>query len=305
MSPPMAGQLYGGWLTKIAQRFQHAIDGMQAIYNFEYGDEFEIAVCQVLRGVLPQRVGVCRGFVVPREGEPAGDDIIIFDKARFPTLRALDGALDRKEHVPAEAVLVYIEAKHTLKVVEPKSTLRTAIHQVGHVKVVPRPSVPLEQISFEPNCRLVPPLNVAIPEVGFPNNRNPWYGAIFARHLDVSGYGFDTTPPRQILMNELLLLRADEQGIRLPDCIAAGNTIGLPFHRQVDPYGIPHAATRPMLTDQTELLFFDCDGPTLGLAVVQLLWAMEFMLPAPIKWTELVANGLPQTYAYGVGNPLR
>jgi hypothetical protein len=74
-------------------------------HNFEYGAEFEIALCEVLRQVLPSRVGVCRGYVVSEDGTKAGDDIILFDAARFPTLRLLGESLALKEQVPVEASL--------------------------------------------------------------------------------------------------------------------------------------------------------------------------------------------------------
>jgi hypothetical protein len=108
--------VYGNWLSEIANRFQARFDTITAVHNFEHGDEFEVALCQVLRDILPRRASVCRGYVVAQDGTLAGDDIIVFDAARFPVLRALGDDLSRKEKVPAEAVLAYIEAKHTLHV---------------------------------------------------------------------------------------------------------------------------------------------------------------------------------------------
>lgn len=108
--------LYNNWLGKLAERFQAKFDDIQTIYNFEYGDEFEVALCEVLKSIIPRRASVCRGFVVAKDGTLAGDDIIIFDSTRFPALRAIGEDLSRKEQVPAEAVLAYIEAKHTLYV---------------------------------------------------------------------------------------------------------------------------------------------------------------------------------------------
>ena len=89
-------------------------------YSFDYGPEFEIAVCEVLRIALPDRFGVARGYVVSADGSFAGDDIIIYEKARFPTLglRGKDSYL-KKEYIPAEAVYCYIEAKHTLHIESP------------------------------------------------------------------------------------------------------------------------------------------------------------------------------------------
>ena len=35
-------------------------------------DEYEIAICRVLRHILPLKYGVCRGFVVANDGTKAG-----------------------------------------------------------------------------------------------------------------------------------------------------------------------------------------------------------------------------------------
>ncbi len=46
--------------------------------NIDRGEEFELALCQVLRTAIPQKYGICRGFVVNRAGDVAGDDTVIF-----------------------------------------------------------------------------------------------------------------------------------------------------------------------------------------------------------------------------------
>src|SRR5580704_5209058 len=134
--------LYDNWLSDVARRFQQRFDEIKATYNFDNGPEFEIALCEVLREILPRRFGVCRGFVVGRNGERAGDDIIVFDAQHFPTIRALATDLSRKESIPAEAVLAYIEAKHTLRVEGDEAagqSLAKALCQVDAVKGISRP----------------------------------------------------------------------------------------------------------------------------------------------------------------------
>ena len=62
---------YRGYLKKMSERFEAEFKRIAAHYNFDHGPEFEIALCEVLRLVLPQKFGICRGFVVPADGEAA------------------------------------------------------------------------------------------------------------------------------------------------------------------------------------------------------------------------------------------
>ena len=124
--------IYNGIIKNIAQEFERALGNIMAVYNFDYGDEFEISVCKFLRRFLPLKYGVCRGFVVDKYGNTAGDDIIIYDQELYPTLRFLepDNQFAQKEQIPVEAVYAYIEAKYTLN----SDALKKAVKQVGAVK---------------------------------------------------------------------------------------------------------------------------------------------------------------------------
>lgn len=106
--------MYDNYVKKLSNKFSNRLRDISADYNFDYGDEFEIAICQVLRDFLPDKFGVCRGFIVDRNGSKVGDDIIIYDKASSPTINLYRDDLSRKENIPVEAVYAYIEAKHTL-----------------------------------------------------------------------------------------------------------------------------------------------------------------------------------------------
>lgn len=59
------------------------------------------------------KYGICRGFVVDRHGNTAGDDIITYDQELYPTLRFFDSdnQFAQKEQIPVEVVYAYIEAK--------------------------------------------------------------------------------------------------------------------------------------------------------------------------------------------------
>jgi len=105
----MQQYLYRDFVANLAKRFDAVLQEIQVEYNFEFGPEFEVAICKVLRRTLPQQFGICRGFVVDKSGELAGDDIIVFDQMRFPTLRALDRIdYSQKEYVPIDAVYAYL-----------------------------------------------------------------------------------------------------------------------------------------------------------------------------------------------------
>ncbi len=156
------------------------ISGISTVHNFEFGDEFEVAIGKALRTFLPEKFGVCRGYAVDVEGNKAGDDLLIYDRDRFPLLRLLEDVnFDVKHEIPIEAVYAYIECKHTifLKGEGPQS-LNKAISQVENVKKLKRYPVPLSQL--QPYLEIKLPVK---PAVNWPNIRNPLYSAIIARSV--------------------------------------------------------------------------------------------------------------------------
>lgn len=98
--------LYNDFVKKTAAKFDRIMSDMEAVYNFDSGDEFELAICDMLRSILPQRFGICRGFVVSENGSVAGDDIIIYEQQQYPTFRQVE-KFGRKEQIPIEAVFAY------------------------------------------------------------------------------------------------------------------------------------------------------------------------------------------------------
>jgi len=106
---------YSDYVKTLSDRFQSNLNTIEAEHGFDYGPEFEVAICKTLRSALPDRYGIARGFVVNAQSVKAGDDIVIFERSRFPTLRLHDrDDYSRKEYIPIEAAYCYIEAKHTL-----------------------------------------------------------------------------------------------------------------------------------------------------------------------------------------------
>ncbi len=59
---------YGDFLKTISERFEALYSEIEVGYNYDYGPEFEIAICKLLRMLLPSRFGICRGFAVSLNG---------------------------------------------------------------------------------------------------------------------------------------------------------------------------------------------------------------------------------------------
>lgn len=124
---------YDNYALDLSKKFLSRLEDIKADYNFDLGDEFEIAICEILRNFLPTKYGICRGFVVDINGKKQGDDIIIYDQLNFPTLNTnTKSDFSRKENIPIEAVYAYIEAKHTLT----KASLEKSIYQISQVKAL-------------------------------------------------------------------------------------------------------------------------------------------------------------------------
>lgn len=122
---------YDNLIGKISKKVLLEFSQLESVYNFDIGDELEIAFCEVLRKFLPVKYGIARGFVVDKDGNKAGDDIIIYDQINFPTLRFLNNNdLMHKQQIPIDAVYAYIEIKNTLD----SNTFLKAVQQVKQVK---------------------------------------------------------------------------------------------------------------------------------------------------------------------------
>ena len=108
--------IYNNYLENISSKYDAMLGDISANYNFDLGNEFELVVCEILQKVLPNKYGVCRGFLVSKDGQLEGDDIIIYDRVRFPQIRLFDeNDLAHKQEVPIEAAYAYIEAKNSLQ----------------------------------------------------------------------------------------------------------------------------------------------------------------------------------------------
>lgn len=273
---------YNDWLCQLAQRFQSKFNDIRTVHNFDYGDEFEIALCEVLSGILPRRASVCRGFIVAQDGTLAGDDIIIFDSARFPALRAIGEDLSRKEQVPAEAVLAYIEAKHTLHVYGTSGqSLEKATAQTAAVKLLTR--TPLE------HRHMIPGLDLGAqgkPPATYPKIKNPWYTAIWSRN-SVWPEGQRSILPQT--------LNGTESCLR-PDFIATDEGCLLPvLLKHESGTTMPRMEIRPFLCEETTHVWTDLKGISLGLAAVHLLSAIEWIVLSEVPWDRMMTSCLRNT----------
>jgi len=178
---------YSGYVEKISKRIKAETGLIEARWGFKIGRDFEVVVCKLLRAFLPQKFGIIKGFAVSFEGEAAGDDIIIYDKQRFPTLfgRSDDEILARDEEVPIEAVYAYIELKSSINLIGDKSkdnSLRRGISQVKRVTDLcgKREDVPPNQVS--PNFSLGSAA-IVMPPPDFPSIRNPMFSMLISNRV--------------------------------------------------------------------------------------------------------------------------
>jgi hypothetical protein len=276
--------LYKDFVQTLSERFEANLTYISYIYGFDAGREFEVAVCKTLRSALPQRFGICRGHVVNAKGDQAGDDIIIYDRQLFPTLRLLaDEDYSLKEWIPIEAVYAYIEAKHTidLEQIEAKagddSSLSHALSQAAKVKTLcnSRERIPPERItrSFS-----MAPGSVGSPE-GLPPYKNPIYTMVMSRFVR---FGKDKiTDPAEIGKRLIgYRLGVSEQ----PDAVVLGTSnLMLPEIERKDGW--------------KKMLFFEpgcvqCAYETpktaYGIALCSLLNALDFIQLGTLPWSDIL-----------------
>ena len=271
--------MYDDYLRKVAERFEHRFADIAAEFNFELGVEFEITLCRVLRQVLPQRYGVCRGYVVTRDGSKRGDDIIIYARDGFPTLRLVEQeGFERKESIPVEAVYAYVEAKHTLCIEgEGGQSLSKACAQVRAVKSLPRSVVPW---TFQDPY--VAQLGAkAEPPTYWPESRNQMFGAILARYVR-QRQGADPLDEAAAIKGSLAATNFGDPPH--PDLIVAGaDVVCLPtiHHGFHTPFQIPGAS---------HLSSCHVQGLAFGIGICSLLFALDMMRIGPMPWPTRIAE---------------
>lgn len=274
--------LYKDYAKNLHNSFVRRLDEISAEFNFDLGPEFEIAICEILSSFLPSKYGVCRGFAVTAEGSTAGDDIIIYDKDRFPTLRAATNrAFDKKDMVPIEAIYAYIEAKHTLNA----ESFKKSVEQVQLVKQLcsQRESVGIYQIDPHVENRK----HLPYPVLHWPSHRNPIFGMILSRYST----GLDGKTRASTSGEVDAFLRAQLRCMTLspyaPDIVVAGADNFLsPAHRNEDGSNLPSLYYIPEITTGYQVL--ENPGIAFGAALAQLAGAIDWARLGRMPWIRIV-----------------
>jgi hypothetical protein len=265
---------YNGYIQRLSKKVLARLNDIEAIYNFDLGDEFEIAMCHLLSDFLPEKYGVCRGFVVSEDGSIAGDDLIIFDKLSFPVLRPIHGNdFAIKQQVPIEAVYSYIECKNSLNDDE---VFSKAIKQVRDVKRLVLTREEKENGQYEKDGPIYNGKIRDWPRT-FPKRKNQPFCAIFSRH---SNDFFPEKISKDICNPDLILMGEDK---------IATQTVKL------GPDGIKSA----LFYDEdywASLAVEEVKGDAFGIGITTLLYAVGWIELLPIQWGGPLNSSYWQAY---------
>lgn len=285
---------YRNFVHTLSKRISANLDTIEIQHNFEYGPEFEIVMCEVLQNALADKFGITRGYVVDINGAAAGDDIVIFEKSRFPTLAIREnGKFARKEFVPIEATYCYIEAKHTINLEgdDPQS-LSHACNQISKVK-----ELCSTRSTISPN-QIAPYFNVGEKLVAssppdFPKILNPMFGVLFARQVRRRKGGAIITNAEQI---DSILATQGISSNEAPDLLVLGeNNLILPTlqdqtsgqHKVRSPFFIPGRSayhTRKV------------NGIAFGIGFTLIMAALDWINLGVMPWHKIYVNALDIPY---------
>ncbi|WP_375435034.1 DUF6602 domain-containing protein [uncultured Hymenobacter sp.] len=274
---------YIDFLENITAKVDSLVNEISAEYNFDLGPEFEIVFCRVLRFLLPSKYGICRGFIVSKDGQIAGDDIIIYDQERFPTLRLLENnRFDQKQKIPVEAVYAYIEAKHTLCIEgDGGQSLSKAMNQAAAVKRLPRERVPFNQVTPQMSIN-----GLSIKRAdGWPSCHNPLYTAIISRHVRLKEKG-GVSEVDSFLPHLKLYCGETAYHANNPDLIIAGaNAVVLP--------AVKNSFKSPFSIEAlTHLEAIKSDGQAFAVGLLSMMYAFDSIVLGTIHWPTILASGL-------------
>lgn len=275
---------YRDMIQNIAKSINGKFDQILAKYNFDFGDEFEIALCRLLREILPEKYGICRGFVITENGNFAGDDVIIYARDRFPTIRSLEySGFAQKEHIPIEAVYCYIEAKHTLYLGADTGgqSLNKALEQVGQIKSLQREKRSI--FSIDPYNTLED--QEALNRENWPDHDNPMFTAIISRFVvdNTADCNFDTTPAKSVDNIEIPpdcppdLIVMGQNDILFPG-LSSTNTISYD-----SPFFVPGKST--LIHKRTE-------NSALAIGIIMILYALDTIKLGKMPYKSIIRANL-------------
>lgn len=272
--------MYDNYIKKLNNKFNNRLRDISADYNFDLGDEFEIAICHILRAFLPEKYGVCRGFVVDREGNKEGDDIIIYDKIKHPTINLYKEDYSRKENIPIEAVYAYIEAKHTI-------TLEQFDKALDQVKKIKKICTKRERIGLYQND----------PHIGkyedkgnvvesLPKYRNPIISIILGRY-SVDKDGKKTENSDLIQEMAAIKMRNMEKSDLNPEMIILGNNNVMCVGYISNDISIP-TLFYPDNGNEVGYQNLKLQDNSFGVFMAQLIAAIDWIKLGNIPWIEML-----------------
>jgi hypothetical protein len=274
--------LYDNFLPGFQKKIDTFLSTIKANFNFDLGTEFEVQICKLLRAFLPSKYGICRGFVVNQQGDKAGDDIIIYDQERFPTLRLLPkDDFTLKEEIPIEAVYAYLEIKHNLT----KDTLDKALKQVIAVKKLVSQRTQMSIYQTDPF--IASNLTQLDPVEYLPSFRNPVFCCIIGK--------FSNGTEDEVIVNDFLsshinVLPQPQNYHFYPELI-----IGSPNNIARTSY-IKDTTTFPTIfhsINSYKCVYQAIKTPNLGFALcfTHLMVAIDFIRLGQMPWAEILNNG--------------
>jgi hypothetical protein len=116
---------------------------------------------------------------------------------------------------------------------------------------------------------------------GFPKVRNPYYSAIWARHVRSSESDVFAAFSRRLV--DLGSVRSE-----LPDAIVAGTVLALPLVRNSE----KNVSVKPFLCESTELGSVLNSASPWGIALAHMLWAIEWVRLGDLPWSTMLTEQL-------------
>lgn len=270
---------YNDFIEKISKRFETRFNEIDPEWNFDIGNEFEVCLATLFSEILPEKYGVCRGFVTPKSGAPKGDDIIIYDQVSVPLIRPpIEQQFVRKENVPLEATYAYVEAKNTIEIKnsEERNYIVKAVKQTAEIKNLERVERKFNElvkgVNFENHSSTI--------RKGWPTIWNPMFTAVFARGARIDGKLVDDPHTIKSVLKNLELPKNS------PDLLVIGpNLILVPHVREdkTDTYFSPF-----LMEDTGTLLMWEVPGLAYGAGLASILYALQNIRLGEMPWRDVI-----------------
>jgi hypothetical protein len=258
---------YNNIIERLSKQVLSRFNEIEAIYNFELGDETEIALCNILENILPDKYGICRGFIISYDNKKAGDDIIIYDKMNYPLIRSNPSdKYSLKCQVPIEAVYAYIECKNSITDLD---VLTKSIEQVESVKKLLFEREKIGNEKYEKNGQTFCGKVRSWPRVN-PEYKNQPYAIIFTRNWD----------------NSLQFPAINSK--YAPDFFVLGeNHIASQIEKNYGPDGTKGTLFFDYNNDAIHIVE-ETNNTSFGAAILMLLQALQEIKLLPINWYRLI-----------------